>query len=61
MTADLKADDYSPLIDGFISAIPSESDAGIGTTIALNFLGSVAVTDASNCAVGLFADANDIE
>lgn len=61
MTADLKADDYSPLIDNFISAIPSESDAGIGTTIALNFLGSVAVTDASNCAVGLFADANDIE
>lgn len=61
MTADLRADDYSPLIDGFISAIPSESDAGIGTTIALNFLGSVAVTDASNCAVGLFADANDIE
>lgn len=55
------ATNYAPLIDGFISAIPSESDAGIGTTIALNFLGSIAVTDASNCAVGLFDGATDIE
>lgn len=52
---------YSPLIDNFISAIPSESDAGIGTTIALNFLGALVITDTSNCAVGLFDGADDIE
>jgi hypothetical protein len=52
---------YSPLIDNFISAIPSESDAGIGTTIALNFLGALVITDTSNCSVGLFDGADVIE